>query len=73
MDIRIEVTGSAQNYLVQFKMQSVVTMKCHSARLQVKLSHKLCIELYVSRLLIFTFLFLEEGGGGGGGNYSPLV
>ena len=67
MDIRIEGTGSAQNYLVQFKVQSVVTMKCHSARLQVKLSHELCIELHVSMLLILTFMFLEGEGGGGGG------
>ena len=34
---------SAQNYLVQFKVQSVVTLKCNSARLQVELSHKMCI------------------------------
>ena len=30
---------SAQNYLVQFKVQSVVIIKYHSARLQVKKSH----------------------------------
>ena len=45
MDIRIEgILVSAQNYLVQFKVQSVVTVKCHSATLRVKVSHELCIE-----------------------------
>ena len=48
-------------FVVQFKVQSVVTMKCHSARIQVKVSHQLCIELHVSRLLILTFFL---GGGG---------
>ena len=32
---------SAQNYLVYFKVQSLVTMKCHSTRLQVEVNHEL--------------------------------
>ena len=42
-------------------MQTVVTMKCQSARLQVKVSHELCIELLVSRRLMLTFIRAGEG------------
>ena len=34
---------SAQNYLVQFKVQSLVNMKCHSGKLHVVVSRELCI------------------------------
>ena len=51
---------SAQNYLVHSKVQSVVTMKNHSATLQIDASHELCI-MYQSTGLFRSIFYPYRG------------